>query len=51
MEHKFLIAFHIDKDYKLIDYPDAIIRDFYSYGSDTALSEFEANVVGFRLLN
>lgn len=51
MEHKFLIAFHIDKDYKLIDYPDVITRDFYSYGSDTALSEFEANVVGFRLLN
>ena len=51
MEHKFLIAFHIDKDYKLIDYPDVITRGFYSYGSDTALSEFEANVVGFRLLN
>lgn len=51
MEHKFLIAFHIDKDYKVIDYSDIINRGFYSYDSRTPLAEFEANVVGFRLLN
>lgn len=51
MEHKFLIAFHIDKDYKVIRYSDIITRGFYDYSSDTKPDVFEANVIGFRLLN
>ena len=51
MEHKFLIAFHIDKDYKLIDYSGIANIDFYGYGSNKKPYMFEANVVGFRLLN
>lgn len=51
MEHKFLIAFHIDKDYKVIRHSDIITRGFYDYSSDTKPDVFEANVIGFRLLN
>lgn len=51
MEHKFLIAFHIDKDYKVTSYSDTVNKDFYGYGSDIMPYMFEANVVGFRLLN
>lgn len=51
MEHKFLIAFHIDKDYKVINYSDILSSGLYGYSWSTEPDVFEANVIGFRLLN
>lgn len=51
MEHKFLIAFHIDKDYRVFTYSDILNSGLYDYSWSTTPDVFEANVVGFRLLN
>lgn len=51
MEHKFLIAFHIDKDYGVFNYSDILNSGLYDYSWSTEPDVFEANVIGFRLLN
>lgn len=51
MEYKFLLAFHIGKDYRYEDRECENSMLFYSYISALALPTLIAEVMGFRLLN